>query len=269
MFNKKTIETEIKLQEKMLENSLHILKTAPKGYLFIRERKDKVSYYQIFREQTENGLKNVQKNISKNPMMIRQLLEKKIAEMRIPLCRTNIQLLNKLKKQYKYTDSANLLRQLPEKYHETNKLLQDSKVEQWRDADYTRCKFDPKRHIHETLCGQFVRSKSEVIIANALYTLGIPFHYEEQFPHPDENGIYIYPDFVILLPNGEKIYWEHLGLLSDASYCTHNAKKLHHYQIHGVHIGKNLILTQDDDHGSCNSVFIYKLIETYILPYFK
>jgi hypothetical protein len=49
--------------------------------------------------------------------------------------------------------------------------------------------------IHRTSRGELVRSKSEVIIANLLHTLGITYAYEQSFTGQD--GSVRYPDFTI------------------------------------------------------------------------
>jgi hypothetical protein len=133
---------------------------------------------------------------------------------------------------------------------------------------YTRAPFDPERHIHETACGEFVRSKGEVIIVNALYHYKIPFNYEELFPFPDDEGKAIYPDFTIHCPDGTDIIWEHWGMLDKKSYCVRNVSKLHTYNSCNFTIGKNLIITQDDIKGNCSTCLIYHIIENYILPHF-
>ncbi|MEE3440399.1 MAG: hypothetical protein VZR07_10670, partial [Ruminococcus sp.] len=47
----------------------------------------------------------------------------------------------------------------------------------------------------ETQRGEIVRSKSEVIIADALYYANIPYHYEKPIKVGDR---VIYPDFTVL-----------------------------------------------------------------------
>lgn len=70
--------------------------------------------------------------------------------------------------------------------------------------------------IYSTVKGDRVRSKSEVIIANLLAQNGIAYEYEKKLEY--ENGKWIEPDFTITLPDGRKLYWEHLGLLGVESY---------------------------------------------------
>jgi len=69
--------------------------------------------------------------------------------------------------------------------------------------------------IHKTESGIWVRSKSEVIIANILYRSSIDFQYEEKLYYNDSQ--WKEPDFTIR-HNGKTWYWEHLGLLGDEQY---------------------------------------------------
>lgn len=69
--------------------------------------------------------------------------------------------------------------------------------------------------IHKTESGIWVRSKSEVIIANILYRSGIDFQYEEKLYY--NSNQWKEPDFTIR-HNGKTWYWEHLGLLGDEQY---------------------------------------------------
>jgi ATP-dependent DNA helicase RecQ len=69
--------------------------------------------------------------------------------------------------------------------------------------------------IHKTENGIWVRSKSEVIIANILYRSGIEFQYEEKLYYNASQ--WIEPDFTIR-HNGKTWFWEHLGLLGDEQY---------------------------------------------------
>lgn len=70
--------------------------------------------------------------------------------------------------------------------------------------------------IHSTLIDYFVRSKSEVIIANMLFDSGIEsIKYEE--PLFASDGTFYLPDFTIQW-KGRTYYWEHLGLLEKDEY---------------------------------------------------
>ncbi len=83
--------------------------------------------------------------------------------------------------------------------------------------------------IHEALTHDMVRSKSEVIIANMLHERGIEFFYEKPLFAAD--GTMYLPDFTIIW-NGEEIYWEHVGRISDPKYVSHWIEKQAWYENH-------------------------------------
>ena len=78
------------------------------------------------------------------------------------------------------------------------------------------------KKVLSTLSEYFVRSKSEVIIANMLTEAGIEFKYEE--PLYDDNGKMYLPDFTVKF-RGEDYYWEHVGRLDLPDYKAHWEKK--------------------------------------------
>ncbi len=70
--------------------------------------------------------------------------------------------------------------------------------------------------IHRTSKGQAMRSKSELLIAEALINAGVAFEYEKALTL---GGLTRYPDFTIEDEiTGRTIYWEHLGMLSRPDY---------------------------------------------------
>ena len=80
-----------------------------------------------------------------------------------------------------------------------------------------------------TLSEYFVRSKSEVIIANMLVSEEVPFVYEEPLYAPD--GTMFLPDFTVKF-RGETYYWEHVGRLDLPDYRAHWEKKEKWYEKH-------------------------------------
>ena len=83
--------------------------------------------------------------------------------------------------------------------------------------------------IHRTARGELVRSISEVVVADALNTEGIDYHYEKALHGPD--GVERYPDFTAEDPDsGVTVYWEHLGMLSNPTYADRWQKKLKWYK---------------------------------------
>jgi len=258
------LEEEIRDQERLIRQADKALVHAPQGYLKSRPRKERVAFYQ---GGPHLGCTHV-KNITENQLLVKELFQKRVCQEIRHKAVKNLAALELLKENYECNHILDILPTLSKGYREAAFLYDAGRGEQ-RESEWIQENFNPKYHIHETTCGLLVRSKSEVIIANVLTGYGIPFMYEKSFPYPDARGFYFEPDFTFELPNGETVIWEHLGLLNDLEYCSRNAYKLNTYQQHGFLIGRNLLITQDDQKGNCSSAYIDKLIREHLLPYFE
>ena len=125
--------------------------------------------------------------------------------------------------------------------------------------------------IHRTRKGHAVRSKSEVIIADLLYSKHIDYQYEQPLGMPD--GSRRLPDFTITDDTtGTTYYWEHLGMLQRPSYRRQWQQKLAWYKSHGVLPHDEgggpdgvLITTQDGDDGSISSAQIEALVDKLLV----
>ncbi|WP_442580322.1 ATP-dependent DNA helicase [Mesorhizobium sp. ASY16-5R] len=89
--------------------------------------------------------------------------------------------------------------------------------------------------IHRTSRGELVRSKSEVIIANILHALKISYAYEQ--PMKGKDGSVRYPDFTIEdAETGQRVFLEHLGMMSEPSYRKRWEEKLAWYRAQDVRL---------------------------------
>ncbi len=96
----------------------------------------------------------------------------------------------------------------------------------------------------KTLRGEYVRSKSEKIIADYFYKNHIPYQYEPRYEIYDFRSKF--PDFVVLNVRKRKtLYWEHLGRVGELDYATRNFKKLMDFEKSGLIVGDNLIITME------------------------
>ena len=110
--------------------------------------------------------------------------------------------------------------------------------------------------IHKTARGEMVRSKSELIIADALFHLNIDYIYEKPLTFQYQKSIY--PDFTIFCFSGGIILWEHLGMLDNLDYRMKWMRKKQLYIDNDFQIGKNLFLTWDLDGGRIDSQKIHQ-----------
>lgn len=151
-------------------------------------------------------------------------------------------------------------------YGEPNQKLENSLFEQVRitsSVELRKTSLLGQPYWEYTLSpvkGVIVKSRIEYIIYKKLQEcrehLG-DFDFEYEKPYPLRNNHDIKPDFTIVLSNGKKIYWEHLGKLGNLSYEKDWEERLKLYQ--KENLLENLVTT-DERRGIDN-----KKIEEIIL----
>ncbi len=116
----------------------------------------------------------------------------------------------------------------------------------------------------DTLRGEKVRTKSEQLLADTFYRLGIPYQYEPEFVL--NTGYCKYPDFVLLnVIQRKTYYWEHMGLTDEFDYATKNFKKLLVYERNGLILGENLILSLETEDMQLDMKMVDRKIREYLL----
>lgn len=136
-------------------------------------------------------------------------------------------------------------------------------AQKWCSESYETNHSHPEHLIHTTLAGHKVRSKSEVIIANLLYTNHIPYRYEAALLLKEFT---VYPDFTILHPITNKImYWEHFGMMDNASYCDTACNKLKTYCYNGIFPSMQLIATYETSKHPISSDQVQQIITQHFL----
>jgi len=162
---------------------------------------------------------------------------------------------------YQEFDPAQISGQLAASYKgisEASKPLSDL---DWQHVPYPRAKMYAENLKHEAIGGLWVRSKSEALIAFALDLAHIQFHYEEVLELGTKK---IAPDFTILHPaTGEKIYWEHFGMMDDMDYATETFRKLVIYGKNNILPGKNLIFTMETIAEPFSILEVQRIIQHY------
>lgn len=128
-------------------------------------------------------------------------------------------------------------------------------------------KFYDTKYIQVSEKGEFMISKSEVIIADKLHNNNIQYAYEA--PITDDSGIAIHPDFTIEdNDSGITYYWEHLGMLTKDDYRSKWKRKIEWYERNGIieytknrNADKQLIITRDKPDGGIDSTEIKNIID--------
>lgn len=252
----------------IIQSSEKCLREAPDGTLNTVVSGQKVQYYWRTDNKDTHG-----KYIKKSEVHIaKQLAQKAYALKMRNAAKIKKKKLLKWMNGYKPDELRQIYESLTEEKQKlvTPYILPDDKFIQMWEAEII---LEKKKHKIKdpiegkeiyTEKGEVVRSKSEKILADKLYKLGIPYVYE---PALYLKGYgYVNPDFIILNPRTRKeYYWEHLGLMGNVEYCEKSIKKIETYIKNHIIPGKQLILSYETDNYVLNMKVAEELIKEYLL----
>lgn len=143
-------------------------------------------------------------------------------------------------------------------------LSDEEYIAQWLNEPYKGLGFRKDEPEFYTAKGERVRSKSEILIADALLRHNIPYRYE--YPVYQDGVVVAAPDFNCLNIRLRKVYyWEHLGKMGDPEYADRNVKKLEQYSLMEAFDETKLILTFETDKHPLNTRIIEEKIKRHLL----
>lgn len=232
-----------------------MVSTLPRANLRITHNKGIAQYY-IITDKSDNCGKYIRK---KDITLAKNLAQRDYAEKLIKCAESEAVEIKKVIKKLRALSSANQATgalcadnvysmMSAERRNLIEPILMNNYeyAERWKQAEYTASYYMPEEKVYITKKGEKVRSKSEVMLANMYYELGIPYRYEAELKL--KGGRRAYPDFTLLdIRNRKEIYHEHMGLLDDENYRLHNFKKIDEYRKNDIFIGKNLIITHESN----------------------
>lgn len=147
----------------------------------------------------------------------------------------------------------------------TPEYLSDEEfIRLWSSQSYKRLGFKENDREFYTAKGERVRSKSEILIADALLRNKVPYLCE--CPVYNNGVIFAAPDFKCLnVRQRKEYYWEHLGMLGDQNYSNHNIIKMDKYSLADDFDESRLILTFETDSHPLNTRVIEEKIRKFLL----
>lgn len=242
----KTIESMLKMEcyrlKQIVNASKKRLQNAPEGHLRIAKKKNRVEYYYV----SEDGKNKNGRYLKKEEKSLARRIAQRDYDVRILQYATErLKIIKLFLIYYEKTHLSNALKKIGpyrKELIDSTVISDEEFVEQWLAVKYEKKEFEDNTQEIITERGECVRSKSEKIIADKLYMLGIPYRYE--CPILLDGNIKIYPDFTILkMPEREEVYLEHFGMLDDVNYVNTAVYKLHTYERNGIYLGVKLFLT--------------------------
>ena len=247
-------ELESKLKKLDKHSNQYLVRTYTKGH-------------SQFHLCTKEGGKEVRKYLGKQDCrIVLNFQEYKFIEEALRRCRINIAVLSKAVKNYACLYPADIVDKLPSAYKNieiANKhILGIGGASEWlsemqaiKDSSPI---YYPEALVHRASNGIMMRSKSECIISDILYGIGIPYIYELPLHLGEELFI---PDFTCLNPkNGQTIIIEFFGMMDNQSYRSSAYEKIDRYMQGGYIINKNFIPIFDDLNGNIDVQLIRKIL---------
>ncbi len=237
------------------------LQNAPAGSIRITRCRNHLQFF-LRSDSREKSGKYIP---AKEKKMISDLIQKKYDGKLLKAAKQQLEAVNRFLEAY---DSTALDSCYSRMHPGVSDLILSAEVpdevyaQKWQEEEYETKAFAEGVPEHYTQKGERVRSKSEVMIANALYSAGIPYHYEKPFLL-EEN--LIHPDFTILrIRDRQVFYWEHLGLIDDTAYRNDAFSRIRMYERNGIFPGDRLLLTAESYRQPLNLPVVNALIRHFL-----
>ena len=130
-------------------------------------------------------------------------------------------------------------------------LPDEEYIQLWKNQPFTPTGFAENTPEHYTSRGERVRSKSEILIADTLTELNIPYLYEKPLRL---GSITIHPDFTILYVAARRtLFLEHFGMMDDPEYANAAVSRIHLYTRNNILPGDRLIPTFETKNSPLNT----------------
>ncbi len=245
------LEEEAQNLKKIVKDAKKRLCGAPQGHLRIVKKREGIEFY--YKE--DKGQRNGRYMRKHEHEMARAIAQRDYDTQLVRRGEARINAIDTFLKKYNKTSLHDI-------YRKTNpnrrRMIQDmiisdeEYINQWQKVLYKGKDFEEEKTPIITERGELVRSKSEKIIADKLYMLGIPYRYE--YPLLLQGNIKLHPDFTILkMPERKEVYLEHLGLMDDMDYVEGVMRKLNIYERNEIYLGVNLFITYETKKNPLNT----------------
>ena len=237
----KELMTRIERLEMAVKSAKDVLKDAPEGSLRINRSASFTRFYHITQKGDTRGryLPMSEKELVAK-LANKDYAQRLLAEAERELMETKV-FLQKVEKNTSESIHAGLI---PQRQELVDPILrnEEERIRYWNSLPYSTSSYEPEEKIFQTRRGEMVRSKSELLIADMYYELGIPYRYECALKL--KNGKVKHPDFTLYHAGRRMVlYHEHLGRLDDEGYRLRNMKKLRQYEESEICLGKNLLVS--------------------------
>ena len=257
------INTDVTLLIKQYEDKIVKLKTylekLPQEHIYTHKRKNKYIY--CLRSRDAQGKLHEKYLTTEQGKYIKECCEQFYVRKLIFAIEKELNALRIFAEKYKPNEKFAAWEKLPEAYKQFIKPLFKSNEQiclEWEKASFEGNTFplvEGARYI--TKKGECVRSRIELIVANILYDLKIPYRYECKLMLP--SGA-VWPDFTIMNPKTLEVYYlEIFGMMDNPEYEMSAFKKIAKYAASEYY--SNLIMFFDHKNAPISPEDIKRTLE--------
>lgn len=255
------IQKRRKYLEELVDVKTKELQKLPEGSIRAVEHGHNFQYYLRSNGYDKNGRYIKKSNQDIASRMIQHEYDQKV----IDSASREIDTLTALEKIYAGTTAEDIYLQMPKGKQALSTPIEESDEEflaRFLNLDYPKLSFADDAPEFYTNSDIRVRSKSEVIIANLLDKMKVPYLYEMPLVL---KGFTVHPDFTLIdVENRRLIYHEHLGMLDDSIYVNNALMKIREYEKCGYYLGETLLITGESSTCPLDIKLVEKKIR-YIL----
>lgn len=260
---KNLLQEKLEYYKEIYKKAENSLKNSPtEGHLRVAKCHGSYQYYLVTQKGDTHGT-YMQKKMQKEAKRFAQRdYDKKVCK----LCEQAESAIEEFLQKYPTEVISNIDRFSPGRYKliKPYELTDDEYVEKWESEVYKGKDFEEKPEDGSkelfTEKGERVRSKSEMIIANKLYQMGIPYRYE--YPTRIRGLGTIYPDFRLLhVKERREIILEHFGMMDNPDYSTQACNKINLYIMNGYQVGKDIVFTYETSNYPLNTKVLEQLLQ--------
>ena len=247
-------------------NKLQLIKTtlskAPEGSLVYTKSHGHTNYY--------HAVSSTRKYIrTDNMKLAAELAAKSYYQEMEPLLKNEVEAIDEFLEKFKPDEPWLVYSRLSNERKELVLPILSAEEQawaDWKDEPFFPYAGHPENLRFTTDRGEKVRSKSEVIIANALnqYSDYLDYRYEKSLWLPS-HGIETHPDFTVFIKRTGRIkFWEHAGLMDNPEYSAAHVKKVACYIASGFMPGRDLITTMETAACPLDTIMVKRMIQ-YII----
>ncbi len=256
------IKDRITKLNKIIEEKENAFENAPEGIVNIAKTANRTQFY--YKRNPSDKKRRYLRNDEME--LVWKLCQKDYDKQVLETAKKELKCLEYLAKKYPFQTCEEIFEKLNEerkKYVIPIQYPEDIFVSKWESEQYMGKCFVEGTPEYYTQKGERVRSKSEILIANALYMHGVPYKFER--PLYLKGYGTVHPDFTILnIGLRKEIYWEHLGKMDDPEYVEDNLRRIEAYEKNDFFLGDKLILTYETAKRPLNSRTIERMISKYL-----